>query len=65
MLLLKLKKSEEKEIKSQRGVGKREAEMVTGEEGEGRYNVICNVPVRCETKPCTTEILPPFRFHSM
>lgn len=42
--------------------------MVTGEEGErGDNNLICNVPVRSQTKPCMTEILPLFLFlfHSM
>lgn len=27
--------------------------------------MICNVPLRSETKPCTTEVLPLFLFHSM
>lgn len=42
--------------------------MVAGEEGErGDNNLICNVPVRSQTKPCMTEILPLFLFlfHSM
>lgn len=39
--------------------------MATYVEGEGGYNLICNIPVHSQTKPCTTEILPLFLFHSM
>lgn len=38
--------------------------MVTHEEGEKKDIIwICNIPVRSQTKPCTTEVLP--LFHSM
>ncbi len=31
---------------------------------EKRYNLICDVPVRSQTKPCTTEVLPLFLIRS-
>lgn len=38
--------------------------MVSGEEEEEDM-MICNVPVRSQTKPCTSEVRTRFRFRSM